>query len=71
MWEGRTAFADGTTAVWRARERPHVIQDKSGQLIALTNGAARGTCHDSSPAHPQDYSWTLLQPIGGDSGGGE
>ena len=61
-------YTDGTSEALACRERPHVVQDASGRLIALTNGAARVTCHDAGPAHPQDYSWTLLQPIGGESG---
>jgi hypothetical protein len=57
-------YADGSSDVFACRERPHVIQNKAGEIIALTNGAARVTCHDSTQAHPQDYSFTLLQPIG-------
>ena len=43
------------------RERPHLVLEKTqGQLIALTNGAARTTCHK---AGADDYSFTSLQTL--------
>jgi hypothetical protein len=65
LMSNQLEYADGSTDVFACRERPHIIQNKAGDIIALTNGAARITCHDSSKKNPQDYAFTLLQPVGG------
>ena len=42
------------------RERPHMVIDGKGQLIALTNGASPTTCHRGGG---DDYSFTALQTL--------
>jgi len=40
------------------RERPHIVLNEGGRVIALTNGAAAISCHGGS-----DHSITLLQKM--------
>ena len=67
MWEGRTAFADRTAAVWRARERPHVIQNAALEITHLSNGVGDpnppgcDTGNTGCPNH--DHTFTLIQPV--------
>jgi len=56
----RIEFADGTHKDLACRERPHIIQNKQGGIIGLTNGAAPTTCH---AAGQDDYSFTSLQTV--------
>ena len=51
-------FANGSTLNLACRERPHVVRDAAGRVIALTNGAAVHSCHE---AGADDHSVTLLQ----------
>jgi hypothetical protein len=53
----RAEAADG------CRERPHIVRDKHGTIVGLTNGAAEKTCHSDEPP-VVDYSYTLLQRVG-------
>jgi len=58
-------FTDGSTLSYGCRERPHIIQDKLGNIVGLTNGAAEDTCHSDEPP-VVDYSYTLLQAVAQD-----
>jgi hypothetical protein len=51
-------FANGTTVNLACRERPHVVHDAAGRLVALTNGAAVHACHQ---AGADDHSVSFLQ----------
>jgi len=57
-------FMDGSALAYGCRERPHIVQDRHGTITALTNGAAEKTCHSDKPP-VVDYSYTLLQVVGG------
>jgi hypothetical protein len=52
------SFLNGTELNLACRERPHVVHDGRGRLIALTNGAAVHSCHQ---AGADDHSVTFLQ----------
>ena len=54
------SFSNGTSQEFTCRERPHIVQDRSGQVIALTNGVSPVTCHK---AGADDYSYTALQLV--------
>eukprot|EP00040_Diaphanoeca_grandis_P013722 m.69345 g.69345 ORF g.69345 m.69345 type:complete len:396 (-) comp24079_c0_seq2:118-1305(-) len=53
-------FSDGSSVELACRERPHIVQDKDLNVIALTNGAAPLTCHT---AGGDDYAFTSLQAV--------
>jgi hypothetical protein len=53
-------FSNGTKQELECRERPHVVQDRRGDVIALTNGASPVTCHR---AGGDDFSFTSLQLV--------
>jgi len=61
-YTNKVHFTDGTTIAYGCRERPHIVQDRHGTVVALTNGAAEQTCHSDEPP-VIDYSYTLLQPV--------
>jgi hypothetical protein len=54
------AYNDGTSVTLGCRERPHIMQDANGNVVALTNGAAAITCHT---AGGDDYAFTSLQLV--------
>ena len=56
-------FTDGTSQAYGCRGRPHVVYNKDGSIVGLTNGAAEQTCHSDDPP-VVDYSYTLLQAVG-------
>ena len=56
-------YTDGSTIAFGCRERPHIVQDRDGDIIGLTNGASPVTCH-STQAPVRDLSYTLLQVVG-------
>ncbi|GMH67227.1 hypothetical protein TrLO_g1397 [Triparma laevis f. longispina] len=55
-------YTDGTSGVLTRRERPHLVLDKKGNPLALTNGATLDPC-----THPEacdkDYCFTALQKL--------
>ena len=51
-------FRNGTSVNLACRERPHVVHDAAGRLVALTNGAAVHACHE---AGADDHSVSFLQ----------
>jgi hypothetical protein len=51
-------YTNGTNTTFFCRERPHIVLNKDGTIIALTNGAALVACHD---AGADDRSFTFLQ----------
>lgn len=51
---------DGTSHHFACRERPHIVQNGKGEVIALTNGAAPIACNN---AGQDDYSYTSLQAV--------
>ena len=51
-------WANGSSLNVACRERPHVVHDAAGKLIALTNGLAVHSCHQ---AGADDHSVTFLQ----------
>lgn len=53
-------FTDGSSVNLACRERPHIVLNAAGDPIALTNGAARITCH---AAGADDRSVTFLQVL--------
>eukprot|EP01050_Picozoa_sp_SAG11_P015189 SAG11_NODE_1944_length_4019_cov_2.495792_4_plen_98_part_00 len=57
VWSG-----DGTSVdLWR-RERPHMVVDKTGTPLAISNGIQE--CRDSGPCPTRnDRSWTLVQAV--------
>ena len=56
-------FTDGSQLAYGCRERPHMVLDRHGSIVGLTNGAAEQTCHSDDPP-VVDYSYTLLQAVG-------
>ena len=54
------AYTDGSKQDLGCRERPHIVQDRHGDVVALTNGASPITCHN---AGSNDYSFTSLQKV--------
>eukprot|EP01065_Artemidia_motanka_P032271 TRINITY_DN39295_c0_g1_i1.p1 TRINITY_DN39295_c0_g1~~TRINITY_DN39295_c0_g1_i1.p1 ORF type:complete len:479 (+),score=107.59 TRINITY_DN39295_c0_g1_i1:64-1437(+) len=56
----RINFTDGTHIDMGCRERPHMVLDKNGEIVGLTNGAAPITCH---LAGGDDYAYTSLQLV--------
>lgn len=62
-YTNRVAFTDGSELAYGCRERPHIVRDKHGTIVGLTNGAAEKTCHSDEPP-VVDYSYTLLQRVG-------
>lgn len=65
-YEYSIAYEDGSHEDLACRERPHIVQNVNGDIIALTNGAAPIACHDASK---DDYSFTSLQVVGQHRGG--
>ena len=61
-YTGRVAWAGGGSAkLWR-RERPHMVVDKDGAPLAVSNGVQE--CLDTGPCPTaNDRSWTLVQPV--------
>ena len=61
-YTGHVAWAGGGSAkLWR-RERPHMVVDKDGAPLAVSNGVQE--CLDSGPCPTaNDRSWTLVQPV--------
>lgn len=57
----RISYPDGSHTDLACRERPHIVQNKDGEIVALTNGAAPTTCHS---AGKDDYAYTSLQLVG-------
>lgn len=60
-YEYELSYDDGSTNPLACRERPHIVQNAKGEIIALTNGAAPVTCHDETL---DDYAFTSLQIVG-------
>jgi hypothetical protein len=54
------SYTDGTQEVYACRERPHIVQDRDGNVLGLTNGAAASTCHT---AGGDDYAFTAFQAV--------
>ena len=51
-------YSNGTDETFFCRERPHIVLNKEGTIMALTNGAALVACHE---AGADDHSFTFLQ----------
>ena len=67
VYDNKVEVVGGTQKILSRRERPHVVLDKSGKLVALTNGVQYG----GPPTAPGgDAVYTLAQPIGGGAGAG-
>eukprot|EP01051_Picozoa_sp_SAG22_P006772 SAG22_NODE_455_length_10287_cov_1276.978406_1_plen_294_part_00 len=67
MYLGNTLFADGSNVTWRARERPHVLQNAELEVIALSNGVGDPNppqCQGGNTGCPNhDHTFTLIQPV--------
>jgi len=55
------SYTDGTDRYLACRERPHLVFNQTGHIIALTNGAADVSCGD---AVKYDRTYTSLQRVG-------
>jgi len=54
-------YDDGTTLDLACRERPHVVLDRGGAIVALTTGASPVACDTTGM---DDFSFTALQLVG-------
>jgi hypothetical protein len=67
MYDGTTEFDDGDTVHWRARERPHVMQDADKVITHLSNGVGDPNppqCDEGNTGCPNhDHTFTLIQPV--------
>ena len=67
MYRGTTEFEDGDTVEWRARERPHVMQDADKVITHLSNGVGDPNppqCDEGNTGCPNhDHTFTLIQPV--------
>jgi len=54
-------FKNGSTVNAACRERPHIVLDAAGRVVALTNGLALNSCHE---AGADDHSVSFLQATG-------
>uniref|UniRef100_A0A0G4I0M9 EGF-like domain-containing protein n=1 Tax=Chromera velia CCMP2878 TaxID=1169474 RepID=A0A0G4I0M9_9ALVE len=62
-YEHVVQYTDGSSVAFGCRERPHIVQNREGDIIALTTGSSPVTCH-STEEPVSDYSYTLLQVVG-------
>ncbi|CAK0899097.1 unnamed protein product, partial [Prorocentrum cordatum] len=59
-----STFEDGETVQWRARERPHVVQDSKGDLVALVTGVGDPHCEGANTGVAGcDHTFTLVERV--------
>ena len=51
---------DGTSHHFACRERPHIVQNDKGEVIALTNGAAPEACNNAGQVGPYPHAISFL-----------
>lgn len=56
-------FEDGTSAQFRARERPHVILDEAGELAFFLSAVGDPGKGGNTGVAGADHSFTLIQPV--------
>ncbi|CAK0896503.1 unnamed protein product, partial [Prorocentrum cordatum] len=59
-----STFEDGETVRWRARERPRVVQDGRGHLVALVTGVGDPHCGGANAGVAGcDHTFTLVERV--------
>ena len=61
-YTGHVAWAEGGNTTLFRRERPHMVVDKDGAPLAVSNGV-QGWGDSGSCPTANDRSWTLVQPV--------
>jgi len=64
-YSNNISYTDGSSELLRRRERPHLVFDPTGAMVALTNGVIAW----DDAGRNGDRSFTLVNPIGQRDGG--